>query len=393
MRIGMVCPYSFDEPGGVQIHAIELCSELQRRGHTVSLLGPGHRHRAGHSLPDFVELGGGSIPIKYNGSVARLSFGPRTYRRIRSWIRRHNFDIVHIHEPNSPSYSMLTLLACEGPIVATYHTSATNSKILSLALPILRPLLERIHGGIAVSEEARRWQVEKISGDPVLIPNGVDTRIYRAAEPLEELDPNRPRLMFLGRLEEPRKGLDILLDAVPTIVSRVPEVEILIAGGGSIDDLRRRLDERSISYVHHTEAGGVDANQSANVRILGRVSDEDKARALNSSDVYCAPNTGGESFGIVLVEGMAAGAAVLASDLPAFEAVTNNGAAGRLFCNRDARDLADKACALLTDRDARRELIDAASERAEEFDWSTVTSKVEMVYHAVARDGRKVRCS
>ena len=208
MRIGMVCPYSFDEPGGVQIHAIELCAELRRRGHFVSLIGPGEDHS---QVPEFVELGGGSIPIKYNGSVARLSFGPKTFRHIRRWIKHNEFDVVHIHEPNSPSYSMITLAQVEGPVVATYHASASESKLLKVALPVLRPLLERIHGGIAVSEEARRWQVENLAGDPVLIPNGVETSIYRAATPLKGLDPARPRLMFLGRFDEPRKGLQLSL--------------------------------------------------------------------------------------------------------------------------------------------------------------------------------------
>src|SRR5699024_3742402 len=134
LNIGMVCPYSFDEPGGVQIHAIELCAELQRRGHHVSLIGPGEQREG---LPEFLECGGPSFRIRYNGSVARLSFGPRTRRHLRRWIARNDFDVVHIHEPNSPSYSMLTLAVAEGPMVATYHASASGSKLLKLALPAL----------------------------------------------------------------------------------------------------------------------------------------------------------------------------------------------------------------------------------------------------------------
>lgn len=208
MRIGMVCPYSFDEPGGVQIHAIELCAELQRRGHYVSLIGPGTDD---NELPDFVELGGASIPIKYNGSVARLSFGPKTIKHIRRWVNKHEFDVLHIHEPNSPSYSMLSLTQVAGPVVATYHASASESRLLRIVLPILRPFLDRIQGGIAVSEQARKWQVENLAGDPVLIPNGVDTTIYREAPMLRDVIPDRQRMMFLGRFDEPRKGLDLSL--------------------------------------------------------------------------------------------------------------------------------------------------------------------------------------
>lgn len=384
MRIGMVCPYSFDEPGGVQIHAIDLCTELRKRGHEVSLIGPG---KSADGLPDFVELGGSSIPIRYNGSVARLSFGPRTKKHLKQWIRDNQFDLLHIHEPNSPSYSMMAMAVAEGPIVATYHASASESKVLKMALPFLRPFLERIHGGIAVSEEARRWQVENLAGDPVLIPNGVETSVYRAAQPLAGLDSpgeHRPRLMFLGRFEEPRKGLQILLEAMPRIVAEVPQVELIIAGGGDMDALVERVRDLGLSAT--VGLGPSDAH----VRVLGRVSDADKASALSASDVYVAPNTGGESFGIVLVEGMAAGAAVLASDIPAFEAVGQHGASARLFSNGSAADLADKAVGLLRDDAARNSLVAAGSTRAVDFDWQTVTDQVEQVYDTVTVKGRKV---
>ena len=381
MRIGMICPYSFDEPGGVQIHAIDLCTELIKRGHEVSLIGPGSDRSA---VPDFVELGGKSIPIRYNGSVARLSFGPKTARHVNQWIADNQFDVLHIHEPNSPSYSMLALRRAEGPIVATYHASASSSKLLKVALPFLRPLLERIQGGIAVSEEARRWQVENLSGDPVLIPNGVATGMYRRAEPMSGLDKQRPRIMFLGRFEESRKGLGILLEAMPTIVQRFPQVELLIAGGGSVDNLERRLNQVGLS--HAVGLGPAEAN----VRILGRVSDDDKARALSASDIYVAPNTGGESFGIVLVEAMAAGAAVVASDIPAFAAVGENGEAARLFANGSSAGLATAICDLLAHPEQRRALASRGTARSLDFDWQTVTDRVEDVYSAVAAPGRKV---
>ncbi|HIW95926.1 MAG TPA: glycosyltransferase family 4 protein [Candidatus Corynebacterium gallistercoris] len=384
MRIGMVCPYSFDEPGGVQIHAIELCAELQRRGHSVSLIGPGEPSA---ELPEFVEPGGASVPIRYNGSVARLSFGPRTRSHIRRWIKANDFDVLHIHEPNSPSYSMLALTQVHGPVVATYHASASGSRLLKIVLPVLRPLLERIQGGIAVSEEARRWQVENLAGDPVLIPNGVDTKVYTQAQRVAEWDASRPRLMFLGRFDEPRKGLQVLLGAMPEIVAKFPQSELLIAGGGDVRELEQRLEALGLS--HHTGWGP----SSATVRILGRISDADKARALASSDIYVAPNTGGESFGIVLVEGMAAGATVVASDLAAFSAVGQQGAAAALFSNGDSADLSRVITSLLSDESARHELADRGRSRAQDFDWSTVADQVEQVYAAVVTEGRKVELS
>lgn len=392
MKIGMVCPYSFDEPGGVQIHAVDLCTELIRRGHEVSLIGPGGEDA---EVPDFVELGGAAIPIPYNGSVARLAFGPSTWRHLGDWIDRHDFDVVHIHEPNSPSYSMITLAKADGPIVATYHASASESLVLKVFLPVLRPFLERIQGGIAVSEEARRWQVEMLSGDPVLIPNGVDTATYRAATPMPALDPDRPRVMFLGRFTEPRKGFPLLLKALPRILREVPDVEVVVVGGGETEELRQSLRKARVSFVEGSgnEAGEGTGQDRATVRILGRLSEADKAAALAASDVYVAPNTGGESFGIVLVEAMAAGAAVVASDIPAFSAVTDHGRAGRLFSNGSARDLARAVKDLLADDGRRARLVERGYERSRDFDWDRVTTQVERVYETVVTDGRKVRRS
>ena len=381
----MVCPYSFDEPGGVQIHAIDLCEELARRGHEVSLIGPGGPDA---EVPDFVDVGGGSIPIPYNGSVARLAFGPSTWRHLGRWIQKHDFDVVHIHEPNSPSYSMITLAKADGPIVATYHASASESLVLRVFLPILRPFLERIQGGIAVSEEARRWQVEMLSGDPVLIPNGVDTGTYRSATPMPGLDPDRPRVMFLGRYTEPRKGFPLLLKALPTVLKEIPDLEVVVVGGGEVDELRQMLRKARVSFV---EGIGDGADSAATVRILGRLSEADKAAALAASDVYVAPNTGGESFGIVLVEAMAAGAAVVASDIPAFTAVSDHGHAGRLFANGSHRDLARVISEVLGDDEERESLIERGVARSRDFDWERVTTQVERVYEAVVTPGRKVR--
>lgn len=383
----MVCPYSFDEPGGVQNHAIELCEELRRRGHEVSLIGPGSDRSA---VPDFVELGTGVISIPYNGSVARLAFGPRTWRHLRRWIGEHDFDVVHIHEPNSPSYSMITLAQADGPLVATYHASASESKILRVFLSVLRPFLEKIYAGIAVSEEARRWQVEMLSGDPVLIPNGVDTGSYRTADPMPGLDPDRPRLMFLGRFEEARKGFPVLLRALPEILAAVPDLEVVIAGGGDVTELHQLLRRAGISWADGTGGQAGAGADGASVRILGKVSDGDKAAALAASDIYVAPNTGGESFGIVLVEAMAAGAAVVASDIPAFVAVTDHGRAGRLFANGSPRDLARVVVELFADDTERHELSDRASARSRDFDWKTVATRVEQVYETVVAPGRKV---
>lgn len=354
MRIGMVCPYSFDYPGGVQAHILDLARVFTDAGHHVEVLGPGTELACEQDLPSYVTLSGPAVALSYNGSTARLSFGPRAVRAVRDFLQRGQFDVVHIHEPNAPSLSLITLIFAREPVVATYHASASKSLALNLARPFLRPLLERIQAGISVSEMSRRWQVEQLGGDPVLIPNGVDTSRMKVGGGNWDVE-KHAHIVFLGRIDEPRKGLPTLLSALEMIETS-PRVTVI--GGGE-----------------HTDTPGVD--------FVGRVSDEDKAAILNSADIYVAPNTGGESFGIVLVEAMAAGCAVVASDLEAFAAVCDAEAdqpAGMLFPVGDARALATILDHLVQDSRARSALVAAGMKRAELYDWQHVSAEVMDVY-------------
>lgn len=367
----MVCPYSFDVPGGVQAHVVDLAQVLIERGHKVSVLAPASEDTV---LPPFVVSAGRAVAIPYNGSVARLSFGPVSYARVRRWINDNDFDVLHIHEPNAPSLSMLALKVAEGPIVATFHTSTTKSLVLSAFQGVLQPYLEKISGRIAVSELARRWQVTSLGGDAVEIPNGVDVPFFAHAAPL----PGYPRagrtVLFLGRYDEPRKGMDVLLGALPTLVDRYPELEILVVGRGDEDKLRK-------------EAG----RHAGHLRLLGQVGDADKASAMRSADVYCAPNLGGESFGIVLVEAMAAGTAVVASELDAFRRVLRDGRAGVLVPVGDPDALAAGILGVL-DNDARRaELVAEGSSVVATYDWPVVAEQILRVYETVTVGAGRVR--
>lgn len=371
MRIGMVCPYSFDVPGGVQSHVVELAQVLIERGHKVSVLAPAD---VDTPLPDFVVSAGRAVAIPYNGSVARLSFGPTAYTRIRRWIAENDFDVLHIHEPNAPSLSMLALKIAEGPIVATFHTSTTKSLVLSTFQGVLRPYHEKISGRIAVSELARRWQVEALGGDAVEIPNGVDVPAFAHAPLLDGYPRPGGTVLFLGRYDEPRKGMDVLLGALPDLVRRHPDVEVLIVGRGDEEKLRR-------------EAG----DNAAHLRFLGQVTDEEKASAMRSADVYCAPNIGGESFGIVLVEAMAAGTAVVASDLDAFRRVLRDGTAGMLVPVGDSERLARALDTMLTDTARREDFIRTANQVVGEYDWPVVAEQILRVYETVTVGDTRVR--
>ncbi len=364
LRVGIVCPYSWDVPGGVQFHVRDLAEALLARRCEVSVLAPADDDTP---LPPYVVAAGRAVPVPYNGSVARVNFGPLSAARVRRWLADGGFDVLHIHEPATPSLSVLACWAASGPIVATFHTSNLRSRAMAAMYPVLYPTLEKISARIAVSEDARRTLVEHLGGDAVVIPNGVYVDRFAAAVPRPEWCGRDGTLGFIGRLDEPRKGLPVLLDAMAPVLERRPGARLLVAGTGEVDDVRSGLSGRLRE--------GVD--------FLGQVSDEDKARLLRTVDLYVAPNLGGESFGIILVEAMAAGAPVLASDLDAFRRVLDDGRVGVLFPVGDARALADAALALLAEPDRRQWLRQAAAAVVRRYDWSRVAGEVLAVYETV----------
>lgn len=372
MRVGLVCPYAWDVPGGVRSHVADLAVALGDHGHAVSVLAPVDDPR---DLPPWVVDGGRPISVRYNGSVARLSMGVRATRGVRNWIREGNFDVLHVHEPVAPSLSLLALWAARGPLVATWHSSHDRSRVLSAGYYIAQTAMEKVRGRIAVSEDARRTLVGHLGGDAVLIPNGVRVSAFASTERLPGVDSGPPTVLFLGRMDESRKGLAVLWEALPAVLESVPDLRLLVAGPGDAADQRGQMP-----------TGARDC-----VTFLGLISDEDKARALRSCDVYVAPHTRGESFGIVLVEAMAAQAAVLASDLPAFRRVLADGHCGRLFANQNSAGLAEGLVALLSDAALRETYVAAGDQRVRDFDWDRVVDDVIAVYDSVSMPGEKVK--
>ncbi len=368
MRVGLVCPYTWDVPGGVQAHVRELALTLQGLGHEVSVLAPAADADA--ELPPYVVNAGRTVPIRYNGSVARLAFGPRSAKRARRWLADGDFDVLHLHEPLAPSVSLLALWAARGPVVATFHASVVRSRALETLEPALRPALEKIHARIAVSPAARTYVVTHLGGSCLLVPNGVDVARFAAAEPLVGWPGPHGAVGFLGRIDEPRKGLPVLLEAFGPLAAAHPGLRLLVAGPGDVDEVREELPG---PWAHRVE-------------LLGLVTEEDKARFFRSIDIYCAPNTGGESFGIVLIEAMAAGAPVVASDLDAFR-VTLDGA-GELVPPDEPAALAGALDALMSDAARRARLSAAGRDVVRRYDWPAVTRQVVEVYETVA--GEKV---
>jgi phosphatidyl-myo-inositol alpha-mannosyltransferase len=365
VKVGLVCPYTWDMPGGVQAHIHDLAIALIGLGHDVSVITPADDEAL---LPPYVISTGRAVPVPYNGAVARMAFGPLSARRVRRWLREGDFDVVHVHEPTTPSLSLLASWSFDGPLVATFHTSVQRARTLAAAYPILQTALEKISARIAVSVAARRTLVEHLGGDAVLIPNGVSMATFADVEPFPGWPGDGGALGFLGRFDEARKGLPVLLRAFEKLAPSRPGLRLLIAGPGDQDEVRRSLPPELVDRVV----------------MLGLVSDDDKGRMLRSVDVYVAPNTGGESFGIVLLEAMAVGTPVLASDLDAFSAVLDGGRSGRLFATGDSDDLAAKAGELLDDPAARAALIPLGKATARSYDWSTVARDIVRVYETVA---------
>ena len=371
-RIGIVCPYGWDTPGGVQSHVGDLAEYLIRQGHYVSVLAPAIDEE---NLPDYVTSAGRPISIPYNGAVARVLFGPIAASRVRHWINNGSFDVLHLHEPAIPSISLLACWAAEGPMVGTFHAAAKRQKVTFAVAPILEPVIEKLTARIAVSEAARETLTEHLETDAIVVPNGIYADRYRDGV----VDPHWTgnTLGFIGRFEETRKGLDVLVNALPSIIARYPDVKVFVAGPGDKDAFLKNVD----SQLH------------SRFTFLGRISEEEKANFLTSVALYIAPNTGGESFGIILAEALAGGASVVASDIPAFDSLLGHGNYGTLFQSENPDDLAKKVIDLLGDEGKRREIAARGKLYAQEFDWDVVAEKIYDVYEMAMVGGSTVTLS
>jgi phosphatidyl-myo-inositol alpha-mannosyltransferase len=381
LRVGMVCPYSFDVPGGVQNHVLGLARYLRQAGHRPCVLAPGELRSstAALDLEDFASVGA-AMPVPYNGSVARVNFGPLSAARVRRWLRNGKFDLIHIHEPITPSIALLALWAAEEPVVATFHTATPRSRSMQLASGVLRATIEKIDAGIAVSESARNVVVQHLGRDAVVIPNGIRFEDFAKRRPpmraeLVQARPStgavlslskdsghvsqQPRLIFIGRLDEPRKGLDVLLAAIPLIKQARPDLEVIVAGQGS-----RTLPPWCCN--------------------LGTITEEAKIALLNSADVFVAPQLARESFGIVLLEAMASGVQIVASDLPSFVDLLGSPQdeerCGDVFAVGDHRALAQAVLDALERPDPLQAA--RAQQAARSYDWSSVGAAVLAVYRA-----------
>ncbi|HYY44558.1 MAG TPA: glycosyltransferase family 4 protein [Actinomycetota bacterium] len=364
MRVALVCPYAWDRFGGVQTHVRALTEALKERGHDVAVLAPYTDEGSERIWEDVLPVGR-AIKIPINGSVAPLAFGPVAAAGIRKALKEFDPEVVHLHEPLIPSLSLLALWNTEAPIVGTFHAAADSSFGYQATKPVLNRAAKRLDVRTTVSEAARQLISRYFPGDYLITPNGVHSSRFCDAAPLD-LGTGR-KILFLSRIEE-RKGLDILIKAVASLGDL--GVTLVVAGDGPERKSCRAMARR----------------MGVSVRFLGRVDEEVKPRLYRSCEIYCAPALSGESFGIVLLEAMAAGAPVVCSSLDGFRSVAKGAAV--FVPPGDHRALARALRAVLTSEREIERMRAASLRKAAMFDWDRLAAGVEAVYEKAARTAR-----
>jgi phosphatidylinositol alpha-mannosyltransferase len=350
MRVALVCPYDLDAPGGVQVHVSDLASQLTGRGHVVEVFGPG--------------AGGLGRPVRfaYRGTVAPIAPWPGGVRLARNAFERFAPDLVHVHEPFTPSASMWAALAANVPVVATFHAWLDRARLYEAAGPALRPVARRLTASIAVSRAAAAFVERAVPGlEPVVIPNGVSVARFAGA-PRLDWPPGR-RIAWAHRLD-PQKGFPVLVEAFRRMAAERTDLLLSVGGDGA--------DRVAVE--------GLSASLRERVSMFGRVGHGEVPSLLAGADVAVAAATGQESFGIALVEAMAAGVPVVATDIDGYREVATDGADALLATPGDPTALAVAIARVLDDADLARRLRAAGRDTAATFDWSLVTDRIEERY-------------
>lgn len=365
MRVGLVSPYDFASPGGVNDHVRHLAKQLRHLGHETRIFAPSSRADIDFDTARFYRIGT-PIAIPANDSVARITLSFHLADRVGAIIEQERFDVLHFHEPLMPALPMTMLRMSTTANVGTFHAFARSNLGYFYGRPFLEPYLEHLHRAVAVSEPARAFVNRYFPTFPMrVIPNGIDLDVFRPGlPPIRHLRDDRVNILFVGRLEK-RKGLGDLLRAYRFIQPRVPRTRLIVVGDGP---LRRNIE----SYIAR--------HRVPNVIMAGYVPETVKPRYYNSADIFCAPATGAESFGIVLLEALASGVPVVATEIPGYMSVLEPGRDSLTVQPRSWRELGASLVILARDAELRRRMGDYAREKAWRYSWASVTSQVVDVY-------------
>lgn len=366
MRIALACPYAWDAPGGVQVHIRQLAEHLRLGGHETLILAPG---RTTGSPEPGVRIVAWPIRIPYQGTVAPLGPWPWSLRRVADALHGFRPDVVHAHEPLTPSTSMFATIRSAAPVVATFHAHAERSKLLTAAAPVLRRVWRRLGVRLAVSEAAAHF-VESRFGDGIrIVPNGCDVELFAKADPATDLPPGR-RILWVGRLD-PQKGFGVAVRAFALLANEFPDLRFVVVGDGRDRDAVQRLPPGVREHV----------------AMVGTVDHDLLPRYHAAADLFVAPALGQESFGIVLVEAMAAGLPIVATDIAGYREVVRPGVEGLLVPPNDAPSLAGAIRRVLTDPALAERLGRAGRERAQRYRWSVVIEEIEAAYRESLEGG------
>ncbi len=373
MRILQVSPYDFPYPGGVTQHILNLERELRARGHEVTIMAPSTDNQVEEKFPQFVRIGSRVVPLPVNQSRARLTLSPTLVPRVRRFLRQERFDIVHLQEPLVPALPLTVLQYSTSVNVGTFHAARNSALFYRTTRPLIRRLQRRLHGKIAVSEAARELVFRSYKGDYRIIPNGIDVDFYGAPQPpASELQDGKLNIVFVGRLEK-RKGLDYLLRAMSLVCQLRPQARLIVIGAFRPGQRR--------AYLRQIQQFGL-----RHVVFKGFVSDEEKRQYLQTADIYCWPALGGESQGITLLEAMAAGTPVVASDIPASRTMLTDQEAAILVPPKDHVALARALMRIADNPEKGRRMAEAGRQRALDFTWSTIANRVLAYYEELLNE-------
>ena len=365
MKIAMVSPYDFAWPGGVTAHVTQLAQELTHCGHQVKVLAPHSPSGNCVETDAFVPMGR-SVPVPSGGSIARVSLSWGVYRRVREFLEEECFDIIHLHEPLAPMLP-LCFLECSNTVnVGTFHAYYSRQHLYRFSQPIIKRWHQRLHGGIAVSPAAHRYVHNFFPRDYRIIPNGIDVDHFASnAEPWPQFQDGKTNILFVGRMEK-RKGLKYLLEAYSRLKWEYPNIRLIVVGPGNLDKDSHRI---------------LSARNPQDVVLVGGVPYDDLPRYYASADIYCSPATGQESFGIVLLEAMAAGKPIVASAIEGYMGIIKHGEQGLLFPRRDPEALAETLASLINSPLYARRLGDTGRRMVEQYRWGVVARQVETYYY------------
>ncbi len=372
MKIGLVSPYDYAYPGGVMAHIFHLSQHLIKAGHEIKIIAPLS------SPPAILDKGfirlGRSVPVPTGGSTARISLSVWLEPRIKRLLKEESFDVIHLHEPLAPVIPLLILHLSQAVNVGTFHAFHGSSRVYWLSKHMLRRSHERLDGRIAVSSPALGFVSKHFPGDYRVIPNGIEfNRFSKPARPLRDFQDGKLNILFVGRLEK-RKGLRYLLGAYGKLKWKHPNTRLIVVGPGNPEpEAYRFIAERNIE----------------DVVLVGGVSYEDLPRYYQAADIYCSPATGKESFGIVLLEAMAAGKPIVATNIEGYASVMTHREEGLLVPPKNEEALEEALDTLLTDSALREEMGARGTQKAPHYDWEQVTARI-IEYYTYLLDRRSV---